>query len=67
MGLVPRGVLDGDHALVGGLVRERGARHQVADRVHVLRRRPQPLVDRHETALVGLHARLVEPELLGVR
>ena len=39
--VVAGGVLDGDHALVGGLVRERGAGHQVADRVDVLGRRAQ--------------------------
>ena len=32
------GVLRGDDALVGGLVRERGPGHEVADRVHVLAR-----------------------------
>ncbi len=34
MGLAPGGVLDGDDALVRGLVRERGAGDQVADRIH---------------------------------
>ena len=43
----PGGVLDGDDALVGGLVRERGAGDEVADRVDALgatcaaRRRPR--------------------------
>src|SRR5215218_452726 len=66
VGLQPGGVLDGDHALVGGLVRERRAQDQVADRVDALRGGAQRAVDRDQAAVVELDAGLVEPERLDV-
>src|ERR671916_1561561 len=52
--LQPGGVLDGDHAFVGGLVGERRAEHQVADRVDALGRGPQRAVDLDQPAVEGL-------------
>ena len=54
----PGGVLGRDDALIGGLVRERRPRHQVADRVHPLARGALRAVHAHESALVELHARV---------
>src|SRR5215217_7084858 len=56
------GVLDGDDALVGRLVRERGAAHEVADRVHALQRRAQRAVDVDQPAVVELDPGLLEAE-----
>ena len=64
--LHPGGVLDGDDALVGGLVGERGAGDEVADRVDALDRRAQRAVDGDQAAVVELDAGLVEPEALDV-
>ena len=64
--LEPGGVLDGDHALVGGLVRERRARDEVADRVDALGRRAQRAVDLDQAAVVELDAGRVEAERLDV-
>ena len=44
------GVLDGDDALVGGLVRERGAGDEVADRLDALAARAQRAVDLDQAA-----------------
>ena len=60
-------VLDGDDALVGGLVGERGAAHDVADRVDVLLRRALAAVDVDQPAVVELDAGRVEAERLDVR
>ena len=60
------GVLGGDDALVGGLVRERRAVHEVADRVDAGQRRAHRAVDR-DVAVVGQRdARLLEAEPLDV-
>ena len=64
--LQPGGVLDGDDALVGRLVGERGAGDEVADRVDALDRRAQRAVDVDQAAVVELDARLLEPEPLDV-
>ena len=58
--LQPGDVLGGDDALVGGLVRERGAGDEVADRVDARARGAQRAVDLDEAALVELDARLGE-------
>jgi hypothetical protein len=60
--LHPGGVLDGDDALVGRLVGERGAAHEVADRVDALGARAERAVDVDEAAVVELDAGLLEPE-----
>ena len=64
--LQPGRVLDGDDALVGGLVGERRAVDEVADRVDALGRRAQRAVDLDQPAVVELDAGLVEPEALDV-
>src|SRR6476469_9103017 len=66
VGLQAGGVLDGDAALVGGLVRQRGAVHEVADRPHALEARALLAVDVDEAARVELDAGLLEPEALDV-
>src|SRR4051812_16033554 len=66
VGLHPRGVLDGDDALVGGLVGERGAAHEVADRVHALYAGAERAVDVDQAAVVELDAGLLEAEALDV-
>src|SRR5829696_7736065 len=55
-------VLDGDDALVGGLVGERRALDEVADRVDALCRGAQGTVDLDQAAVVELDAGPVEPE-----
>ena len=60
------GVLDRDHALIGRLVGERRAGHEVADRVDALGARAHRAVDLDQAALAELHARGVEPERLDV-
>ena len=64
---MPGGVLDRDDPLVRGLVRERRAVDEVADRVHALladvRMRA---VDRDQAVVVELDARVVEAEPLDV-
>jgi hypothetical protein len=59
-------VLDGDDALVGGLVSQRGAVHQVADRPHALHARALRAVDGDEPRLVELDAGILEAEPLDV-
>ena len=66
MGLQAGGVLDGDDALVGRLVRERRAVHEVADRPDAVGRGAHALVDLDHAALADLHAGLVEAEPLDV-
>ncbi len=60
-------VLGGDDALVGGLVGERRAVHEVTDRVDALQARTHRAVDLDETVLVELDAGLAEAEGLDVR
>ena len=62
VGLQPGGVLGGDDALVGGLVGERRAGDEVADRVDAGARGAQRAVDPDQAALVELDARLGQPE-----
>src|SRR3954466_8247356 len=64
--LHPGGVLDGDDALVGRLVGERGAAYEVADRIDALDVRAERAVDVDHAAVVELDARLLEPEALDV-
>ena len=66
VGLEAGGVLDGDDALVGGLVGERRAAHEVADRVDALGGGAQRAVDVDQAAVVELDARRLEPEALDV-
>ena len=67
VGLEPGGVLDGDDPLVGGLVGERRAGDEVADRVHALacdvRIAPSTF---DQALLVERDARLVEAQPLDV-
>src|SRR6185312_15127667 len=63
---VPRDVLGGDDALVGGLVRERRAGDDVADRPNPSRRRAQRAVNDEQPSAVDLHAGIVEAETLDV-
>ena len=58
----PGGVLDGDDALVGGLVRERGAGDEVADRVDARGAGAHRAVDLDQAALAELDAGRVEAE-----
>ena len=58
----PGGVLDGDHALVGGLVGQRRPGHQVADRVDAVDPRAHASVDLDQPALAQLDAGRVESE-----
>src|SRR6187200_2935511 len=57
--LLAGGVLDGDDALVGGLVRERWAGDEVADRVDAVAARAQRAVDLDEPAVEPLDAGVV--------
>ena len=61
------GVLDGDDALVGGLVGEGGAGHEVADRVDLVGRRAQAAVDLDQAVVGELDAGRLEAERLDVR
>ena len=63
----PGRVLDRDHALVGGLVRERRAVNEVADRVDALGARAHRAVDLDQPVVRELDAGGVEPERLDVR
>src|SRR6185503_7843223 len=60
------GVLDGDDAFVGGLVGERRAGDEVADRVDAVAARLQRAVDLDQAVLLALDAGVVEPEALDV-
>ena len=66
MGLSAGGVLNGNHALLGRLVRERLLPDQVADRVDLLVRRALVLVDLDLPVLVGLDPGVPELQRLGV-
>ncbi len=60
------GVLDGDDALIRGLVRERGAGNEIADRIHALPRGSLGAVHLHEPPLVQLDAGVGQAEPLDV-
>src|SRR4051812_43456908 len=64
--LLARGVLDGDDALVGGLVRERRAGDEIADRIDAVAARLQRAVDLDEAVVLALDAGVVQPEALDV-
>ena len=67
MGLEAGRILGGDDPLVGGLVRERGTGHEVADRVDAGKRRAQRAVDGDQAAVGEGDAGLLDAEVLDVR
>ena len=67
VGRHPGGVLDGDHALVGGLVGQRGAVDDVPDRVDAGGAGPHRAVDLDQAVLGQLYAGGLQAERADVR